>query len=70
MTASPGREVDPDLLRGGAPGSAQTRANAQDARGQDLSDLVEALGRGHQVWVEGAEQSRLTRCLISHYIHG
>jgi hypothetical protein len=52
MTASPGREVDANLLRGAAPGSAQTRAKAQDARGQDLGDLVEALGRGHEVGVE------------------
>ena len=28
MTASPGREVDANLLRGAAPGSAQARANA------------------------------------------
>ena len=53
MTASPGREVDANLLRGAAPGSAQARTHAQDARGQDLGDLVEALGRGHEVGVEG-----------------
>ena len=53
MTASPGREVDANLLRGAAPGSAQTRAHPQDAGGQDLGDLVQALGRGHQVGVEG-----------------
>ena len=53
MTASPGREVDANLLRGAAPGSAQARADAQDAGGQDLGDLVEALGRGHEVGVEG-----------------
>jgi hypothetical protein len=52
MTASGGREVDANLLRGAALGSAQTCANAQDARGQDLGDLVEALGGGHQVGVE------------------
>jgi hypothetical protein len=51
MTASPGREVDPNLLRGAALGSAQTRAEAQNAGGQDLGDLVEALGRGHEVGV-------------------
>jgi hypothetical protein len=53
MTASPGREVDANLLRGAAPGSAQTCANAQDAGRQDLGDLVEALRGGHQVGVEG-----------------
>jgi hypothetical protein len=69
MTASPGREVDANLLRSAAPGSAQARAHPQDAGGQDLGDLVEAL-RWRQVRMEGAGQSRLTRCLISHYIHG
>jgi hypothetical protein len=49
MTASPGREVDANLLSGAALGSAQTRAEAQDAGGQDLGDLVEAFGRGHEV---------------------
>ena len=53
MTASPGREVDANLLRGAALGSAQPRAGAQDAGGQDLGDLVEALGGGHEVGVEG-----------------
>jgi hypothetical protein len=46
MTASPGREVDANLLRGAAPGSAQTRAEPQDPDGQDLGDFVEALGGG------------------------
>jgi hypothetical protein len=49
MTASPRREVDANLLRGAALGSAQARANPQDAGGQDLGDLVEALGGRHQV---------------------
>jgi hypothetical protein len=53
MTASPGREVDANLLRGAAPGSAQTRAGSDDSGGQDLGDLIQALGRGHQVGVEG-----------------
>jgi phage-related minor tail protein len=70
MTASPGREVDANLLRSAAPGSAQARTHAQDARGQDLGDLVEAFRRGHEDGVEGAGQSRLTRCLIPHYIYG
>ena len=47
MTASVGREVDANLLRGAALGSAQTRTDPQDAGGQDLGDLVEALGGGH-----------------------
>lgn len=51
MTASVGREVDANLLRGAAPGSAHSRAHAQDARGQDLGDLVEALGWGHDVGI-------------------
>ena len=53
MTASPGREVDANLLRGAAPGSAHSRTDAQDPGRQDLGDLVEALGRGHEVGVEG-----------------
>jgi hypothetical protein len=53
MTASPGREVDANPLRGAALGSAQPRAKPQDAGGQDLGDLVEAFGGGHQVGVEG-----------------
>jgi hypothetical protein len=51
MTASAGREVDANLLCSAALGSAQARANAQDAGGQDLRDLVDALGRGHKVGV-------------------
>jgi hypothetical protein len=53
MTASVRREVDANLLRGAAPGSTHTRAEPQDAGGQNLGDLVEALGGGHQVGVEG-----------------
>jgi hypothetical protein len=52
MTASPGREVDANLLRGAALESAQTRAHPQDAGRQDLSDLVQALGRGQEFGVE------------------
>ena len=51
MTASPGREVDANLLRGAAPGSAQPRADPDDAGGEDLGDLVEALGGGHEIGV-------------------
>ena len=53
MTPSVGREVDANLLRRAALGSAQAPAHAQDAGGKDLGDLVEALGRGHEVGVEG-----------------
>jgi hypothetical protein len=64
MTASPGREVDANLLRSAAPGSAQTRADPQDAGGQDLGDFVQALRGSHQVGVEGVEHSsdRLVDC--------
>jgi len=58
MTASPGRQVDANLLRGAAPGSAQTRSNAQDAGGQDLRNLVQALGRGHKVGIEAVRLRR------------
>ena len=58
MTASPGREVDANLLRGAALGSAQPRAEAQDAGGQDLGDLVEALGGAHEVGVEAVRHVR------------
>jgi hypothetical protein len=60
MTASVGREVDPNPLPGAALWSAQPRANTQDARRQDLGDLVEALGWGHKVRVEGVVHWRLT----------
>jgi hypothetical protein len=53
MTASVGREVDANLLRSAAPGSAHSCAHTQDPGRQDLSDLVEALGWGHEVGVEG-----------------
>jgi hypothetical protein len=57
MTASVGREVDAKLLSGAARGSAQPRAEPQDAGGQDLGDLVEALGRSHQTGVEAVRPS-------------
>jgi hypothetical protein len=53
MTASVGREVDANLLPGAALGSAQARVHAQDAGGQDLGDLIEALGGSHKVGPEG-----------------
>jgi hypothetical protein len=60
MTASVGREVDPNSLPSAALGSAQARADAQDPGSQDLGDLVEALGWGHKVRVEGVVHWRLT----------
>jgi hypothetical protein len=69
MTASPGREVHANLLRGAAPEGALARPQTQDTGGQDLGDLVEALGGGHEVGVEqwrnslvgGKRTSRRTR---------
>lgn len=58
MTASPGREVDANLLPGAAPGSAHARTNPKDTRGEDLSDLVEALGGGHEVRMQGTGHRR------------
>jgi hypothetical protein len=51
MTASPGREVDANLLRGAARECAQARADAQDAGRQDLGDLIEALGWSHEIGI-------------------
>jgi hypothetical protein len=51
MTASPGREVETNLLRGDALGRARTRADAQNAGRQNLGDRIEALGR-HEVGVK------------------
>jgi hypothetical protein len=56
MTASPGREVDGNLLLGAAPGSAQALADPHDAGSQNFADLVEALGGGHEVRMEGLGQ--------------
>jgi hypothetical protein len=68
MTASPGREVDANLLRGAALGSAQARAEPQEAGGQDLGDLVQALGGGHQVGVEGVGHPAIGLMLIISYL--
>ena len=57
MTASVGREVHANMLLGAAPGSAQARAEAQDASGEGLGDLVEALSRGHEVGMEGGRHA-------------
>jgi hypothetical protein len=56
MTASPGREVDANLLRGAALESAQAGPDPDDAGGQDLGDLVETLGGSHEIGMEGAGQ--------------
>jgi hypothetical protein len=53
MTASVGREVHANVLPGAAPWSALARPQTQDTGGQDLGDLVQALGWGHEVGVEG-----------------
>jgi hypothetical protein len=53
MTASPGREVDRNPLRGAALESAQARPDPVNAGGQDLGDLVEALGGGHELRMKG-----------------
>jgi hypothetical protein len=58
MTASPGREVDANLLRSAALGSAQARMHAQNAGGQDLGDLVEPFGGGHKVRMQGTGHRR------------
>jgi hypothetical protein len=53
MTASPGREVDPNLLRGAALGGAKAVADPDDAGSQDLGEFIEAFGRGHEVGIQG-----------------
>jgi hypothetical protein len=50
MTASVGREVQSNRVS--SVPTAQPSADAQDAGGQDLGDLVEPLGGGHQVGVK------------------
>jgi hypothetical protein len=59
--ASPRREVEANLLRGAASRGAQARADPQDAGGQDLGDLVEALRGSHEVGIQGHEEV-LIRC--------
>jgi hypothetical protein len=68
MTASPGREVDANLLRGAAPGSALAHAEPQDAGRQDLGDLDEALGWSHEVGVEGGGHPAIDLLLIIPYL--
>jgi hypothetical protein len=52
MTASPGREVDVNLLCGAALGSTLTRAKTEDASRQDLCYFVQTFGRGHQIGIK------------------
>jgi hypothetical protein len=52
MTGSPGRVVDPNLLRSAALGGAQPRAKTQDAGRQDLCYFIQTFGRGHQIGIE------------------
>ena len=54
MTASVGREVDANLLRAAALGSAQPRADPDDAGRQEFGDLVEPLVGGQMAGVKGA----------------
>jgi hypothetical protein len=70
MTASPGREVQSNRVSSVL--SSQLLAEAQDAGREDLGDLVEALGRGHQVGVEwdrhGPENGKADEQLSFAYI--
>ena len=67
MTASVGREVDANLLRTAAPGSAQSRTEPQNPGGQDLGDLVEAFGGRHEVGAEGiALHTTNPRRIVAH----
>lgn len=52
MTASMGGEVQSNRLFGAAPESALAGAQALDAEGEDLGDLVEVVGWGRSVWRE------------------
>jgi hypothetical protein len=55
MHASVGREVQSNPVSSAL--AAQLSAGSQDAGGQDLGDLVEALGCGHEVRMEPAHGS-------------
>ena len=56
MTALVGGEVQGKVS--GVAGLQALRAQAQKAGGEDLADLGEPLGGGHQVGVEGVKQRR------------
>jgi hypothetical protein len=55
MHASVGREVQSNRLSSVLP--AQLSAGPQDAHSQDLGDLIQALGRGHEIGTEFAHGS-------------
>jgi hypothetical protein len=66
MTASVRREVQSNPVSSAL--TAQLLADPQDAGSPDLGDLIEALGGGHEVGVEGHEHPRLTsepQCIVS-----
>jgi hypothetical protein len=56
MTAPGGGEVEGDVS--GVAGLLTLRSQPQKAGGEDLADLIEPLGGGHQVGVEGVVQGR------------
>jgi hypothetical protein len=56
MTALVGGEVEGNVSA--VLGFLGLRAQAQDAGGEDLADLCEPLGGGHQVGVKGVVQRR------------
>jgi hypothetical protein len=55
MHASVGREVQSNRVSSVLP--AQLSAGPQDARSQDFGDLIQALGRGHEIGIESAHGS-------------
>jgi hypothetical protein len=57
MHAPVGGEVQGTFSRSPGFGFALARAQADQAGGEDLADLGQALGRGHQVRVEGVRQA-------------
>jgi hypothetical protein len=59
MTASVRREVQSNPVSSAL--TAQLLADPQDAGREDLGDLVEALGGGHEVGIQGHEEV-LIRC--------
>jgi hypothetical protein len=56
MTALVGGEVEGNVSQ--VAGFLALRAQAQEAGGEDFTDLIEPLGGGHQVGVEGVVQRR------------
>jgi hypothetical protein len=56
MTAPAGGKVQGKVSA--VAGFATLRPQPQDAEGEDLADLGQALGRGHQVRIEGVAHRR------------